>query len=442
MNTPNVRRNQIRGKQHVYLSMHLSYYLPPRRWIRLLLVPSLLLLLPILGCGGNSGPATDGFNSVNPRGGAAGVSNFSSVETSPASSFSVGELALPGGLRTPPLELKDRRLAVIYGGDDRNRPGVAILYNDSILWRYPFPPDQYPMSGLAADSSGTIYTVTGQGLLKALSPEGGLLWEHPVAEEDTPEEGFVIPTLPLAVGSGVIVGDSRGNLVRFKPDGRRLWQIRRGASVVDRLAADPVHGLVVGLTHNSYAEVDTLLLLDPLTGGERWGRPTDGARLIVPPVITPGHILIGLATADSSEHRRGSIAAFSFSGGPAWKAPVPLMPRGISCDNGGNSYISCSGVGAVVDGGGVISFDSLGHLRWQKLFGSAIAAPVVVSSSLIQFISRRDGRTGLFTYNHAGIFREFVSIDAIPDVLAEMTLLSYGQLLLAGLDKATLIRAY
>ena len=71
---------------------------------------------------------------------------------------------------------------------------------------------------------------------------------------------------------------------------------------------------------------------------------------------------------------------------------------------------------------------------------SGVVAPPLVSADWIYFIARREGRTGLYTYSREGVFRAFLSIDLLPDVLAQGMITSYGTAMLAGLDLPVVLR--
>lgn len=397
---------------------------------------TLLLALLLAACGGESGPAYDRLGAYNNLGGSHRGNDYSRFGSSPASVLTVTEYAaLPGGLLAPPLELPLGRMAIISKSDSATR--LAVVYRDSVIWSYRFAADQHPMPGLAADSAGMLYTVTSRGLLKAFSPEGKHLWDQPAAV--SAGDRIVIPSPPLALNDGVLVGSSTGSLARFDRSGKRLWSVQRAASLSDPFAADPALGVALSATHNSYEQIDTLLLIDPANGAMRWSAAA-GGRIVQGPVIAGGLIVTCTATLDSNERRTPSVTAFTREGKIAWRAPLPLMPRGIAADGEGNIYISCSGAADEAVGGAMISLDSTGRRRWTKTFESGIPAPASVSADWVYFVSRREGRTGLFTYSRAGAFHDFVSIDLLPDVLAQMMITSFGELYLAGLDRPALLR--
>lgn len=388
------------------------------------------------GCGCGGGNATDLFGSCNTLGGAARANDFSARSTSVSSLLRTDLYpSLPGGLLGPPLELPDGRLAIISRGDTNAR--LAVVWRDSVIWNYPFATEEYPMPGIAADSAGTIYTVSTRGLLRAISATGKSTWS--VAIESDSAGPAALPSPVLALRGGIVVGNAHGTLTCYNTDGHRRWQIRRGGSVNGPSAASPTLGIVTAVTHNSFDMVDTLIAIDGAGGRQRWATPV-GARIVAGPAIIGDAIVVGIAHAEPDGRRAPELAAFGADGRQLWHAPLVLMPRGIAGDHEGNCYVGCSGIGTGAAGGAVVSFTAAGQPRWQATFQSAVAAAPAIGADWIYFIARREGRTGLYCYNRDGTFGSFVSIDIVPDVLSQATISSMGELLLAGSDVPAVLR--
>lgn len=400
-----------------------------------------LLLLPALGiisCSGSADPR-DKFGAFNTNGGAH-RSNYSSAHVSPVSALEPRIYStLQGGFRVPPLDVGRGTMAIISGGDDRVGPSLVLFLGDSIYWRYNYPNDEYPMPGIAADSAGIIYTVSSRGLLRAIDRQGRSLWKNQIGQGGD-SGGINVPSLPLALSNGVAVGNSQGWLTRYNAGGEKLWNIRRGGAISDNLAGDPAVGLVAAITHNSYDQSDTVLLLDPSSGVERWRRAIEGGRIVAGPAIVGGMIVIGAVSRSSDDRREPFALAFAADGRRLWRSPLVLIPRGIAGDNVGSIYISCSGVGQTLAGGAVVSLDSTGKMRWEVTLESSVTAAPLVGADRIYFIARSEGRTGLYTYGRDGVFSRFLSIDLVPDVLAQGMINSYGRLILAGLDQPVLLQ--
>lgn len=389
------------------------------------------------GCGPGAAPAYDPYGAYNTLGGAHRDNDFSGLDPSPVENLTAMEFpALAGGFLAPPLELSGGRMALLARSDTATT--LAIVMRDSILRRYRFPQGEHPFPMLAADT-GLIYTITTRGELNAIDMEGTVRWKQ-ATFQGIAADRIVVPAAPLAFGDGVVVGNSAGGLMRFDRTGRQIWSVQRGASLGGFFAGDPTFGLVTGLTHNSYENTDSISLIDPVTGAARWTKPLPGGRLIYGPVIVGNLIVVGAAARDTNELRVPYLAAFKSDGSVAWRYPLLLLPRGIAADAQGNIYASCAGTGEMAMGGSLVSVDSAGGKRWEVNFESGMPAPPLVGASYIYVITRNQGRTGLFTYSRDGIYANFVSIHSHPDVLATMMLTSYGELFMAGMDVAVLLR--
>lgn len=405
------------------------------RLLRAVLLLSTAILFT--ACGGRNGTSADPFGAYNSQGGAARAGNYSGTTSAPASDVVPVEYrGLSGGLLGPPLELPLGRMAIIARSDTMTT--LAVVQRDSMLWRFRFAPDEHPMPGIAADSAGTLYVITTRGRLRAFSAEGKQLWEH-ATQPDTPG-AIVVPSTLLALGDGVVFGNSLGRVMRYDHTGREVWRLARGASTSGTPAADPTIGIALIVSNNSYDIADTLLVLDPATGRQRWARPLNAGRVARGPAIVGNHILLGTVLRDDDDHRLPRLTAFNAQGSPAWTVPLPLLPQGIACDAEANAYVSCAGAGTRQIGGAMASFDTNGKQRWLVTLQSGVPAAASVGKDWLYFISRRDGRTGLFTYRHDGTYYDFVSIDIVPDVHAQTMISSAGELTLAALDVPALLR--
>ncbi len=397
-----------------------------------------LLVVAMAGCTGNSHLPYDEFGAYNMLGGSHRTNDFSHIPSTP-----VGTLIpivfkdLHGGFLAPPLELSGGRMAAISRSD--TGATLVIILRDSILHRHPFREDEHPMATLAADSAGTIYSITTRGRLQAFDDSGTLLWEKE-SFAGIPADQIVIPTSLLALSDGVLVGNTDGRLARYDRSGRMLWGIQRGGSLGTIFAASPAVGAAIGITHNDYDLVDSVSVVDPATGAAIWTRPIVEGRIIYGPVLAGGLIVLGVAQRGEDMRRMPSLVAFRSNGTMAWRTPLMLMPRGIAGDREGTIYVSCAGVAETANGGALLAIDTAGRKQWEVNLESDIPAPALISAEWIYFIARRDGRTGLFTYSRDGIFHSFISVHLVPDVLALMTLNSYGEPIMAGFDQPAIIR--
>ncbi|MBS1911127.1 MAG: PQQ-like beta-propeller repeat protein [Bacteroidetes bacterium] len=386
------------------------------------------------GCSGSGGPAFDAFNAYNLDGGAARACNFSDRKPGPAGILRPFLYRnLHGGLLGPPLELPLACFGFVTQSDGGSV--LSVARQDSLFWSFKAPAGEYIMPGIAADSAGHIYAITTRGHLFVLTPEGRRLRDWQIQDS---AGGLVLPSPLLALGSGTVVGNSNGEVMRYDADGRLLWKVRRGASASDAMAADPRIGLAVPISFNNFDLADTLLLLDPATGSQRWAQ-SPGGRIVQGPAVVGNLLVLGIVTRRDDLHQVPSLAAFTADGKPAWQMPLLLTPRGIAGDNEGNIYVSGSGTGDEASGGILTCVDPNGRQRWQVTLKSGIPAAPAISNDWVFFISRRDGRTGLFTYDRDGHFQNFVPVDVLPDVHARLTISSLGELVLAALDQPAIL---
>lgn len=388
----------------------------------------------MMSCATESRRPVDSFSAFNMLGGASRGNDFTAFAPAPVSSLNPDRFdSLKGGFLGPPLVLPDGRMAVVAGGGK-----LALIRYRTLERVIPFAEGDLPMPGLAADAAGRIYALTTGGSLRALDSAGGPLWSHPLEPAGASSGVYYAP--PLALDQGVVVGSTRGALRRFDGAGARSWEIVRGAAIGPMIAGDPGLGLVVPVTFSDYAKTDTLLAVDPANGRARWARPIDGARILYGPVIARDMILVGCVSRDSMEDRHPFVAAFAPDGRPLWRTPIGVMPRGISVDDQGNVYVAGSGVGRTFIGGEVLSLDRAGRSRWRVTLESGVPAAPVITKEWIYFVSRRDGRTGLFTYDRNGRFAKFLDLSLVPDVQAQGTISADGVLLFAGLDLPAILK--
>lgn len=401
--------------------------------------PTLLVLVSLMfaACGRSTTPSTDLFGAYNDRGGSERNNDFSSTTSSLVTTLTTDTFpTMLGGFRTPPLDVGDGRRLMLFSGRTGSPPLVVMAYGDSVLWRCSLPRGHFPLPALAADSALTAYVSSARGNLNAIGADGRLRWSQPVGRDST--DTLAVPTPPLALGDGAVVGNNRGRMARFDGSGRVLWAIDRGGAFSDRPCARPDVGIVAALSHNDYTKSDSIVVLDTRNGAERWCRPVPG-RVVCEPVVAGSLIVIGIASIDSNERRVPSLIAFTFDGKHAWRSSLPLLPRGIAAGGDGSIFASCAGNAMDLVGGALVAFDSTGKQRWLAPFGSGVTAPPSVTANWLYFIARREGRTGLYTYGIDGAFGSFVPIDILPDVSSSTTISSFGRLVLSGLDVPTLL---
>jgi outer membrane protein assembly factor BamB len=393
----------------------------------------LILSTVLLACAADVPPPTDIFDAYNAQGGAVRADNYA-VETQPVKSVAPVLFGkLQGSLLAPPLVYADDALLLVSSGGV-----VSMMRYDSIYWSQTIGPI---VPGLAADSSGMIYAVAISAKLHALRPGGSAAWALPLPSQSLSQDSNAATfSSPLALEDGAVIGSSRGWIGRANGSGKLIWSVNRGASILRTLAGTPAVGIVAAVTHNDYEVSDTVVALDPATGGERWATPLNGVRVLEGPAIIGNLIVVGAARRQPDGTRTPYAIAIGLDGVERWRTPLVVMPRGVAGDRAGNVYVSGSGVRRDFAGGAVVGLDSTGKQRWQVTLGSGVPAAPAVSDNWVYFISRQDDRTGIFTYNHEGTFSSFVPINTVPDVLPQPVITPRGQIVLAGMEQPVLVR--
>lgn len=394
-------------------------------------------LLSLLAACGGRGHSSDQASPANMSGGAIADArrdnNYARFGNgAPAEKFRWTLLrGVRGGLLTPPLYLGRFRYALLT-----DRGALAIVEGDTALYQFHFPNGERAYPAIAADSAGMLYAITTRGTLHAVGPDGVGQWSKSLRPADT--NAIVGYGQPLGMADGVIVGTTAGILTCYSSDGRQRWSIQLGAGIAPQIChANGV--LIAAISHNDYAISDTVLMLDPATGARRSAVPLVGFRVLAGPAVVGSAAIVGVARRTGDGTRQPFLVAVA-DGSARWQQPLPLMPRGISGDQLGNSYITGTGTTAEFTGGMLVSFDGAGSRRWEKFFESELTSAAAVSGSYLYVVSRREGRTGLFTYDHDGQFAAFVPVANLADISSRITISPVAEPLLVAVDTCVVLR--
>jgi len=401
--------------------------------------PILALLAGVVllaGCVPQVREPRDAVGAYNTSGGAARANSYGSLNVPPLDVLRERSLrgGLRGGVQGSPLEI-GQRIAVLVGGEGRIPPTLALVQRDSTVWSVTLDRNDAPLASLAADSVGTIYTITVGGVLRAVSTEGKVLWSRETMAGAT---GIAVPAPLLALADGVIAANTRGEVQRFDRTGRSLWRTSCGASLLDAPAASPAFGVVLSVTHNDYTLSDTLIALDPATGARRWTRPLSGERIVAGPVLVDEHVLVGVQRQRPSGAFAAALVALDRRGAVVWERPLRLTPRGIAADSG-LIAVSCSGTSLDHAGGVLVGFDAAGGERWHREFESGLPSAPALTDQRLFLYALRDGRAGLYTLTRDGAIERFASMNRVPESRAAITLSAAGELLLGALELPSLV---
>ena len=369
---------------------------------RVQLVLSLLLLVP-------AAVALSGSDWPEWRGPArTGVS----AETGLPSSWSPqGEnLAwrVPYGGRSSPVVFGDRLYLQNTSGSGAAEQERLMCFNadtGKLLWEHKYniflsdaPPHRIAWASPAVDpATGTVYAISANGLLQALSPDGKRLWERSLAEEFgmwTTHGGRM--SSPIVDQDQVIVsgltfmwGQFAGGAHRFlsfdKSNGRTIWVSAPEGRPTDTIYANAFVTMVNGVrTFFSGGSDGAMHALKVATGEPIWNwrvsqRGLNTAALVLGPDVIVSHSEENLGTSEM-----GMLAAVpAESKGTLTDKNARWLVRGIQA--GYASPVSDTDRIYVLDNGGVlIAVDrKTGQQVWSANVGTiAKASPVYADGKL------------------------------------------------------------
>lgn len=398
-------------------------------------IPLLLCLCSslIAGCGGEDIPDS-GEPLLNATGGLSRANNFSFATI--AAPTQLGETrfdSLGVGFLGTPLITSYDQLAVVT--TDRR---IACIRYNTVRWTWQFQEEEYPLPELACNQEGSIYAVTTNQQVVAIDSAGNFQWKKSVRSNDTTAGRFDLPTAPIAVQDGVVVGTTGGVLKKFDRSGNEVWSLQRGAGIARLVAYTPELGFVCGITQNDYQISDTLLALNP-DGSVKWTVPLPNLRIECGPVVVGEHVVVGIAAKDTNGRYQPFVLSLDANGAERWRVPLKILPLGITGDSDGNIYVNGGG-GSRMGGGIVASFDPQGTQRWELVLSESIPSRPIVSSDWVCFVAFRNQTLGLYTYNREGSFASFTSIDLLSEINATPVILPYGSLVIAAKDEPVFLR--
>ena len=353
-------------------------------------------------------------------GGERRAQSFSGVSLPTFSGFSESRYdSLGSGFLGAPLTVHSNQFAVVTT-DQR----IALFHYDDISWTYKLPDQTFPLPELASDSIGTVYSITTNGKLFAIDSSGALKWNVSVRSEEEPDD-FSIPTWPLVIPGGIIIGMTNGILKRVDFSGKIVWEKKLGAGLCRSVAYHKEIGIVLGITHNNYDQEDKLMILSD--EGEIKGE-VSVPRIEAGPMIVDEHcIAIGAANRNSKGKYRPTLIAFQGRGEQSWSRPLKALPTGLSADDEGNIYV-CGGGGGAGAGGLLSSFDPAGNLRWEIGLRQSIPTSPIVLSNMFCFVGKQDQSIGVFSYTLDGQFLKFAPIESLATVVFPPAILPSGRL--------------
>ena len=208
---------------------------------------------------------------------------------------------------------------------------------------------------------GTVYVGSLDGQFVALNRDGSLKWRYAAGQKIYPSA--------LVVGSSVIFGTHRKELVSLSLEGQPRWKLPL-QDVVDASATLGPDGRVYVVANGAYA-VDLL-------GRLHWHKPTaDHVR--TSPVIHPARLVIVGTT-------QGTLIALRPDGSVAWEVPLGGAIEGAaSVDDEGRIHVG-TGVGEVVQ------LEQDGRVSWRFKTGDEVRATPAVARDGTIVVGSYDGQ--------------------------------------------------
>jgi len=204
----------------------------------------------------------------------------------------------------------------------------------------------------AVDHHGTIYIISDDRTLYALSVQGRERWRYPV--------GRKLSAGPVVTYDGtVLLGTRSGILMATGPNGRLRWMFspRTGACLNPALGSD---GSIV------LATTSGMIYCLSYTGNERWRYQVRAELASSPSIGEDGTVYIG--TTD----RR--LLALNRDGSNRWEIELPASVGTPAVDHDGTLYVSAAGIHQV---------SPQGILQWSYAIPADTADPVLRSDGTI-----------------------------------------------------------
>lgn len=204
----------------------------------------------------------------------------------------------------------------------------------------------------AVDLRGTIYIISDDRTLYALSVQGRERWRYPV--------GRKLSAGPVVTYDGtILLGTRSGILMAMGPNGRLRWLFspRTGACLNPALGSD---GSIV------LATTSGMIYCLSYTGNERWRYQVRADLASSPSIGEDGTVYVG--TTD----RR--LLALNRDGGNQWEIELPASVGTPAIDHDGTLYVSAAGLHRV---------SAQGILEWSYAIPADTADPVLRSDGMI-----------------------------------------------------------
>ncbi len=337
------------------------------------------------------------------------------------------------GAVIPPLSVSENEIVV---ADKSGK--IFLMTFISSLWNYQLPENVYPVGTMAADLDKNIYFVTSDDNLYSIDIKGELRWKKPLLTHTKRYYSF---TDLIAGKSGLLVGCSNGEIIKYGFDGSEVWRYQTELAPIEIIAETNSEQSIVGLTHNEFGVSDSLLLFDK-KGKVLWQKEIKNTRLIQKPAYGNNLIYVGgLRERASGQGRDSYIMAFDTLGNMKWEAELPAMLRNIATDNEGNAYITAYNAGIGQAKTGIYCYDSTGNRTWHQYLNIAVPIAPMVANYEIALVGSTPETFGVFfIQKDEGNMYKTLSLSNAPIVNMQPTVSEHGNIIFAGADSLLLVR--
>lgn len=335
------------------------------------------------------------------------------------------------GAVVPPLSISENETVVADKSGN-----VFLMTFASALWSYQLDENVYPVGTLAADLNKNIYFIASDDNLYSLDIKGKLRWKKPLL---TRQKRFYSYTDLIAGKSGLLLGCSNGEILKYDFEGNEVWRYQTELAPIEIIAETNSEQAIVGLTHNEFGASDSLLLFDK-DGEVIWRKEVSNTRLIQKPAFGNNTIFVG-GLREKEQGRDSFIMAFDTLGNMKWESELPAMLRNIATDEEGNTYVTAYNAGVGRAKTGIYRFDSTGTRTWRQYLDLAIPVAPMIANYEIALVGTNPEAIGVFfLQKDEGNLYKVLSLSNAPIINLQPTVSQHGNIIFAGADSLVLVR--
>jgi outer membrane protein assembly factor BamB len=302
--------------------------------------------------------------------------------------------------------------------------GYVIRYaNNSIEWKSALDSlasgkRAAPAALTVADKEDNFYILASDGALYSFDKTGKRRWKKPLF---TPTSQSLFSDL-LILQSSIIAAFSangtQGTIVKTDLQGTQQWQKEFTLAPTRTLAADEQENVFVGLSNNSSASNDSLLMLRP-DGSTQWGQAIQNTRITKSPVYSAGMLVLAGIREVRGERSDVVVSMEASSGKQRWERVLNFAPQGIALGTQQQNSEPLLVVAGYRVGIGepltlVYGLNAEGKELWRLSYELAIIGAPMISSENIAFVGTKGDALGVYLMRKDGVFDRVVSLSDAP----------------------------